>query len=275
MNIREFYLMNSNGDTISLNSLKESFMHSVSGLGMEHKKSYEFIGNNFVTLTDTLKQASIEGKIFMPEYSQYREFVRFIDYTPLTLMYVTDDVYYIEASIDKIEKSEKEVGGLYCKVKIATHGLWYKTFEVRNEGATGYGKIYNYKYNYIYSNNTSSTLTMDVASLKSCPTKLVLIGPCTNPSWSHFINGEKCCTGKVNCQVAEGRRLVIDTTTIPYSIKEMDHNGANVVDRYQYSDFSTKRFLLLENGRNIVRVSQEGTNDIKLYLERRELYETV
>ncbi|MBQ0112684.1 MAG: hypothetical protein KBT03_06110 [Bacteroidales bacterium] len=272
--MRKFYLNNANNEQIDLNTL-EHFLSSPSGLGMEKKTSYEQVGDYFLTLAEDEKQKAIEGEIFFKTYEEYRKFVRFAEVAPLTLTYVTDDVYYIDVKLDIIKKTEKKVGGLYCKIKLVGISTFYKKYEMRTTSIESTGKKYNYEYNYEYTNSQASTVSFEVDSNKNCPTKIIIIGPAINPMWTYRLNDNIVATGKVNKRIAAGRRLVVDCTTIPYSIYECDNNGDNKEDAYQYSDFSTERFLMLKKGSNVIRVSHEGENDLNLVVERRELYATV
>lgn len=68
--------------------------------------------------------------------------------------------------------------------------------------------------------------------------------------------------GKVNATIPEGNKIVIDTTTIPYSIKEYTANGALVRDLYNLSDFSTKRFMYLEFGNNRISIGDDSSNKV-------------
>lgn len=271
--IRQFYIKNSNGEMLNLNEIEHFFMDP-SGLGTEHKFTFEQVGNYFLQTGNNISQKKIDGKIFIKTYSEYRDFARFCMYNPMTLVYSTDETYNIEVKLQQLEKTEKEVGGLYCRIRLISNGMWYKAIESQNSG-TEEGKKYDYEYNYTYTNSAASTIEADIDSLHDAPTKLTIFGPASNPSWEHRVNGLVDTTGKVNVTIPSGKKLVIDTTEIPYSIILSDSSGENPQNVYQYSDFSTKRFIKMKNGRNVVRISHEGSNELRLSLERREMYETI
>lgn len=271
--IRQFYLTNANGDMLDLNKV-EHFLLSPKNLGMDRKFTYEQAGNYFIELAKSITQKKPEGSMFFPTYDEYRQFARFCEYEPLVLTYSTDETFNIEVKIQTLEKTEKQTGGLFCKVRWISNGMWYKSIENQNSGSEE-GKKYDYTYEYTYTDSAASEIDADVESLMPAPTKLTIIGPALNPQWEHRVNGAVKTTGKLNINVPAGKRLVVDTTEIPYTIQMMDNNGENKENVYQNSDFSTKRFILMENGRNVVRISHEGINEIRLSLERRELYETV
>ncbi len=273
-NIRSLILRNRDGETFNLNNL-DSFIHKIGGFGSDHKVSYEQIEDSFVEVSDIVRQKKIVGTIFIPTYQKYKEFVDFAVKKPLTLSYTTFDTFYIDVQMDMIDKSEKETGGLYCKIQLTSLGLFYKVFTDKNVSGLSEGKKYNYEYSYTYINNAASTLQFNVDSQRECPCKLILLGPATNPSWTQYLNGNQVATGKVNVTLTADERLIVDTTKIPYSIIKCNHDGTNAQNVYQNSDFTTKRFILLNNGQNTIRISHEGADELNLYLERREVYETV
>ena len=273
-NIRSLILRNRDGETFNLNDTS-SFLEQIGGFGAEHRTTYEQIEDSFVEVQDLIKQKRISGTLFFPSYQQYKNFADFACKKPLTLIYTTFDTYYIDVQMDLIDKTEKKVGGLYCKVAFNALGLFYKTFTDKNVSGLSEGKTYNYEYNYEYINNQASTLQFDVESQRQCPCKLIILGPAINPSWTQYLNGNQVATGKVNITLTSSERLIVDTTKIPYSIIKCNHDGTNAQNAYQNSDFSTKRFILLNNGQNTIRINHEGADDLNLYLERREIYETV
>lgn len=271
--IRKFYLKNSDGETLDLNG--ERFFYNPTGLGTEHKIEYENAGDAFVLIKDQMKQKQIKGTIlFKGGYEDYRDFAKFIQATPLTLTYTTDETYYIDVICSNLTKTELDVGGLPSNITLTGLGMFYKPISVRNS-ATEEGKKYPYVYPYVYKDGTISIIEVNVESVKMCPTRLTIIGPATNPSWSHKVNGVVVGSGKVNVTVDSGNRLVIDDTCNPYSIKIVNSTGTLVADAYQNSDFTTKRFMFLQNGMNEITVTHEGANDINLSLEGKELYETI
>ena len=82
-------------------------------------------------------------------------------------------------------------------------------------------------------------------------------------------------TGKVNGVIEDNRKLVIDTTKVPYEIRQYDLVNNLISDMYQQSDFSTKRFIRLGYGRNVISVSQEGTGNLRMGVEAQVEYAAV
>ena len=70
-------------------------------------------------------------------------------------------------------------------------------------------------------------------------------------------------------------KLVIDSTSIPYSIVEKGVGDDVVADRYQMCDFTTERFFNLQHGINRISVTHEGLNTVNMLVEGKISYETV
>jgi hypothetical protein len=75
--------------------------------------------------------------------------------------------------------------------------------------------------------------------------------------------------------IAPNRKLVVDTTQIPYSITQQDLAGNVVQDMYALSDFATERFLHLQNGVNTIVVGHEGTSLLRMEVEAMIEYASV
>ena len=272
--MREFFITNARGDQWNLNR-KKSFFHGIGGLGQEHRADYMQIGNQFIKLEDLLRQKNITGDICFSGYDEFIKFSKFIQHKPLVLTYTAAESVNMEISIDKLDKREIETGGLYCPVSIKGMSAWYRTVITGNSDLISYGKRYSYAYDYRYADFASGSVEIESDSAVDGSVRLTIQGPCRNPSWTHYLNGNLMCTGKVNCSIPEGNRIIIDDTQIPFEIAEYNSIGEYVQDLYQESDFATKRFITLGFGNNLISFSHEGTTAISLIAEGRICYETV
>lgn len=272
--MRKFFITNARGEKWDLNQT-ESFFSGIGGLGQEHKADYKQIGNHFIKLEDLLKQKSITGQIRFCDYDGFLAFSRFIQHKPLVMTYEAAETVSIEISIDKLDKKELETGGLFCSVTINGMSAYYKTITTENFNVQSYGKKYDYAYDYQYADFASGSVEIESDSTLDGCVRLTILGPCLNPSWTHYVNGSLVCTGKVSCSIPDGNRLVIDDTKIPYEIAEYNSKGEYVQDLYQHSDFATKRFIMLGYGNNLISFSHEGTGAIMMIVEGRVYYESV
>lgn len=271
--IREFVLKNANGENWNLND-ENSFFSGINGLGQERKVSYQQIGNQFIKLEDLLKQKSISGKIIFEDYDDYYNFSKFIMFKPLTLSYTSAGTYEIQVSIDKLGKTEITEKGLESDVDFKGLTTFYKMV-IAEKMNIDTGKRYPYRYPYQYAKTITGEVVIQSDSKEVSPARIVILGPCSNPEYRHYVNGVLKTTGKINCTISEGNRLIIDSTNIPFRILEADSNNCEISDKYQDSDFTTNRFLFLQYGENRISFSHQGDNALRLMVEGRIEYESV
>lgn len=277
--MREFFLTNADGESYNLNE-KKSFLHSVNGFGFSDKTQFEQIGANFCPLEESFSQGVIGGAILFAgadPYDEYRRFTGFARASPLTLIYKTNETYHLTVRLVSVKKSELGTGGssLVCNISFAAEGLFYRIVQaVANTQKIG-GKVYPFLYPYTYEDVSQNTVLIESDSRESSPCRISVWGPCENPRWRHYVNNKLTETGAYSGIVPAGNRLVVDTTQIPYSIKEFGVSGGLVADRYQRCDFSTERFFHLRYGSNRISVSHDGLNALKVFVETRISYETV
>lgn len=277
--IRHFYLTNSLGDQYSLMQENRGIFFNPEGLGYEETTEFQRIGEFFSPLTESFGQQVITGEMLfnIEPYKKYLEFTKFCRHAPLSLIYETDaGVFQIPVKLTKIDKGDtKAVNYLLCKVEFSALARMYKTVVVNNTGSAGGGKQYDYQYNYIYGDFVADTVMINSDSVTESPCRISIFGPCTQPRWIHYVNGKQVATGYYNGEIPASHKLVIDTTSSPYSIEEQDISGNLIADRYELCDFSTERFFLLEYGLNTISVAHSDIDSIRLMVEGFIFHETV
>lgn len=277
--IRQFTLTNALGAEFSLMNADNGALFQPSGLGYDDVTEYEQVGEIFAPLTQRFGQQIVAGTMVFGEqpYPKYLTFTKFCQHSPLSLVYETDaGTYQIPVRLTKIEKGDTD-GWTYleCHVEFTALARMYKTVTANNSGTAGGGKIYDYEYDYIYGDFVADTVTIDSDSVTASPCRISIFGPCTQPTWRHYINGNPVATGYYNGTIPQNHKLVIDTTSMPYSIQEQDLTDNLIADRYELCDFSTERFFLLEYGHNTISVSHSDPDNIRLMVEGYIFYETV
>lgn len=109
--IRQFSLENSIGQQWDLNSL-DSFAYNPTGLGATFDAQYIPINSNFLTSSINPNQTSASMQILFGadksnSYQKYFEFVKFINYSPLTFIYETDaGIFKRTCIVGEMTKSE-------------------------------------------------------------------------------------------------------------------------------------------------------------------------
>lgn len=272
--MRQFILINAQGSRWSLNDTA-SFFYDINGLGQEHKTSYEQIGNLFVKTEDALKQKSITGKIKFTDYASFERFSLFIQHKPLKMEYIPESSsYFIDISIDKLNKKELETLGLVCEIVIKGLGTFYRPVICENTDIRE-GKKYLYPYPYRYRDNVVYAIQINSNSTQESPVRITVIGPCKNPKWTHYRNGIQKASGKICCSIPAGNRLIVSNERVPWEISEYNQKEEFVKDQYQSSDFNTERFLMVGYGLNLISFSHEGEGKLNLIVEGRIEYESV
>ncbi len=278
--MREFYLINGKGNTYSLTD-KLHWLYEPENLGAKFNSKYEQIGSNFIRTQRIARPDDISGKILFTggnPYSDYHNFIKFIAAEPLILEYFNNnDRFRAKVDLKEIKKAEinSKTGFLECPIKLKRTSRWYKTITALNDASSQGGKVYDYSYPYTYLEFEPQQAIIESDSGYESPIKLTIFGPCTNPTWKHYLNDEVIGYGALNTSIIAGRRIVIDNTKIPYTITEQDSSGNIINDLYQYSDFTTQRFFNLLLGENKIAIEHEESNILKMAVEARLEYETV
>lgn len=277
--MRTFKIVNANGEMYDLTVKNRSFMHTVSGLGYGREAEFYRIGERFATLSNYLAQQEVRGNVYFGganNMSDYFTFAKFCENTPLKLLYDpgTGKTYTRDGFIKTMERSDGEnVRGAWVTFICTTP--WYDTANEFNTGIIDGGKKYNYTYSYKYAKYIANTVIIESDSYLPSPMKLVIYGPVVNPIWRHYANNKLIETGQCTVTIPANHKLVIDTTSIPYSIKEYDLANVLIADRYQTSDWNTERFFRLKYGINTITVSATGSTNISLGVEAQIEYGTV
>jgi len=277
--MRKFKLINAEGSSFDLNG-QAAFFHSVEGFGYKDNTQYEQIGTDFLALDEVFAQGEMKGKVLFAgkdPYGKYREFTKFVRAVPLTLMYELDEVFKVPVRLTEIGKAELQnvEKFLNCDVTFLAAGMFYKTVQKYSEDISVGGKVYEYVYPYSYTDVSNNTVQIESDSYEDSPCKITIYGPCTNPVWKHYVDNELYATGAYDGTISSDHKLVIDSTSVPYSITERGLSDEVVADRYQYCDFTTERFIHLQHGLNRISITHDGLNSVEMMVEGKISYETV
>lgn len=276
--MRTFTLIDKDGNTYDVTAKNSAFFYGIDGLGFKQTTEWQRIEDRYALLSNYTAQGKIKGsvKFWQPNAeASYFAFAQFCQNSPITMKYNPGHgEFYRDGIVSAIERGDGE-DSLTVSIEFTAKTPWYKSVIQYNEGIITGGKVYNYEYNYTYSSAIINSVTVDSDSYQSSPVKLVIFGPAVNPTWRYFLNNNLEVTGAINGSVLANHRLIIDTTTIPYSIKQYDMLGNEVSDMYQQSDFSTERFVRFGNGRNTVTFSADNTNVLNCGVEAQIEYATI
>lgn len=276
--MRFFKLINSAEAEYDLNSL-DHFFRDVKGMGFDLENAYQRRGRNWILLESNLQQKPLTGKIRFKTDSQYRAFILFCRAGDMTLIYkheATGDEYRRTVQLTSCTKDEKEHTKTYdVSVTFTPLTAWYNEVEAV---VTPTEEVEPDEYPMPYPFRYASVAKMEISTRNDAeddsPAELYIYGPCTNPSWRHYANGELVATGALTAEIPSGDHVVVSTAGGECSIIEYDIYDQYVRDLYNASDFSTKRFIYLQRGRNRIVVSA-GNQDVQIRLKGRIEYVSV
>lgn len=302
MNFRYFTLINGNGETCNITS-HDPFFHDPKGLGFTKEEKFRNVGDRFVLITSKNKQQVISGDVAFTgsnPYESYFSFIQFIQILPLTLTYTprpnadpnryaSGVTYKRNVRVTSVSKSEiNKQGYLDVAINMTCLSPWFKTITIAQDpnGANADSNSFIWNVSSTWENGDSgeaivfgsdSMLNKGITSDSNndSPCRLYIVGPVTNPYWRHYVNGILYETGQVNVTLTEGQYLLVDNTTDPYEISVYTTEGTYVSNAYPYSDFTTKRFVNVQYGSNIIRVSDDENRRIAMKAEVVVYYESV
>ena len=273
--MRKFKLINSAGAEYDLNGL-DHFFQSPAGLGITRKYSATNIGDYYIQTDNIMSQKKVSGEIVFKDYQYYSDFVSFIGDGNLTLCYcpIAPTWYYLDCAISKLNKTELEVGRLFCSIDFTGFGPWYGSTKLRKTNTTDTaGKTYPYTYSYTYVDASRGTIRYTNTGRVPAPCKIKIYGPCENPHWVLSQGGQDISTGDITLELLQGETLVIDSNTPTMEIAKYTDNG--IIDVYQYSDFDTERFIYLPPGDSTLLFTHDGQEALNVIVEVRQLADTI
>jgi len=236
------------------------------------------MGDQYVDTYHYAAQMVVSGEMRFAGYQQYKEFIRFITddlvlmYSPLETWYETDCI------LQSMTKGELEntSGQLVCTVSFYRKSLWHsdRTF-IKSNPSVGDGKVYPYTYPYTYAEATAGDMSIQNIGTVQSSCVIHIFGPVSNPRWALIQNGEIVADGAVSVDIPEGRKIVIDSDPASLEIAEYTTNNVYVRDLYQYSNFSTARFIMIPPGSSILRVLNAGISEVNAFVEVRQSAKTV
>jgi len=277
--MRTFKLIDKDGNQYNITTKNRLFFYGIDGLGYSNDSKFQRIEDRYAVLSNVIKQGVIKGTIrfWQPGAEQsYFDFAQFCQNEPITMEYNPGHgVFKRDGLVTSITRSDGKGDSLEIEIEFSAKTPWYKVISQHNDGQISGGKVYDYTYDYTYSSAVVNTVSVDSDSYQSSPVKLIIYGPATNPSWRYYLNNVLQTSGKINGSVLANHKLIIDTTTIPYSIKQFDMLGNEVSDMYQQSDFATDRFIRFGRGRNTISVQADNTNKLNVGVEAQIEYATV
>lgn len=304
--MRYFSLINNSGETLDITT-KNIFFNEIAGLGFEEETSFRHVGEVWWLNTASYRQKPITGKIIFTDYNnadpyiEFRKFFRFITKVPLTLLYYPDGLegkeYRRRVRVTKLEKSELNVYGVFDEtIEFTPYTPWYELMIAENKGS-----ISDFTGKWIWGDGADNPpvvfaptpdtaipprfgsaerrwVSLDIFSSGNSPARFIMYGPISEPSWTHYVDGNAVATGGFSEEITidADEALVVDNVDEINQIKVYSYftntEGEPVIgevlrDLYQKRDFNVPCFISLRPGNNRIAVSSSTEDPIRMRLE--------
>ena len=270
--VRQFKFLNRTGNEYDA-TRPEALFWEPEGLGWGRTPTVERVGDSYVTTEIQEDMPTPTGTMVFRDYQEYEAFLSFIQRGGLTFCYKPLKAWrYLDCYIT-VGKSEIEYsnGHLLCPVQIHATSGWYERVELYEVGESGDGdgKRYPYRYPYRYQEGAAGSIEIENGELQSYM-KITIFGPCLNPFYALYKDGDRTKTGKINIDLQAGKKLVIDNRPQTMEIAEYTSAGDYVANRYANSDFTTERLFALPPGKSRIVFRQDGGGPVNAFVEVRK-----
>lgn len=278
--VRQFTLKNALGSTISLNDL-DSFGYSPEGLGISFENSYYGANANFLEDTTALSQSQFNINVLFGgesgnPYVKYNDFIRFLNYQPLYLIYGIPGIGTYErqcrlSEIPKTELNEYNVIDEVLTLDFITP--WYQWITLNREDLqpqNGEGKIYvnntenintgYYVYPYIYSSDTTAKKdyfnlnndSMYMGLAESSPLEVIiesLENQIENPSWRIVQDSVEVQNDKYFITMPKHSKLIVSSEPQNQRAVLITEDGS-ISNIYQFQDMTKTNFVTAPLGQS-------------------------
>lgn len=266
---RQFRLRNKNGSTFNLNR-SDALFWNPDGLGWGVEAETIRLGETWLLTDSMITQPEVSGSIVFRGYAQYDEFLQFVQVGGLVLCYMPLNSWrYLDVTI-QLGKTEikPDTQRLICDVSFLGSSQWYES--IQSYQASGElredSKKYPYEYEYTYANGINGIIAINNGRLPSYFIATIL-GYTLNPTYRLYVGNDIIATGKINAEIADGHKLVVNTNPSKMEIAEYLIDGTFVRNLYGFSDWTTERLFMLPAGQSQIAFSDETTSIPNAYVE--------
>lgn len=267
--MRQFKLKNANGSEFNL-MRKDAFFWEPEGLGWGKEAETQRLEDAFLVTKALVTTPAPSGSIVFAGYSQYQEFLSFIQVGGLVLCYMPISNWrYLDcyAVLGKTE-IKPDTGKLICDIAFQGVSEWYET--VRSYQASGdllsTSKKYSFEYPYTYADSTSGSVNISNSNLPSY-FKITIMGYTLNPTYRLYVSGNVVASGRIVAEIQNGYKLVINSNPAKMEISQYTSAGVFVADLYGSSDFSTERLFKIPAGESTMVFTDESISTPNAYIE--------
>lgn len=277
---RQFRLINAVGAEYDLCDT-DHFFSTPGGLGFQRNISSLQVGDSFAPVENKLNQQIITGEMRFRNYEEYSGFKEFASSGGLVLAYqpkgFIDVWYYRNVDVQRLDKTEIDHVSrrLICPVDFICFSLWYeKTNAQKTVDLTGENTVFPLEFPFMFCAAEKNELVLNNDRVSPAPCRIIISGAVVNPSWVLKQGGVTIASGAVNVTIASGEKLIVDSNVESMRIVKLTSSGAEV-NVYQYSDFSTERFIFAPTGESRLKFSHSTSAALDVTVEVRQMSETI
>lgn len=278
---RHFKLINSVGAEYDLCHLDHALYYP-DGLGFSKSHDSVQVGSAFALVEERLNQQTITGEMVFKGYDNYSEFKDFISDSNLTFAYkpLNNSTWYFRSCrVKELKKGDinPTTHRLHCAIDFLCFSQWYEsTIAERTAEEVSENSLFPLVFPFQFADVNINEVRIINSQTVPAPCKIIISGPVSNPHWSLISGGKTVATGGVQITLLAGEQLIIDANIESMGITKLSGNTETNV--YQYSDFSTERFISAPFGRSILRFYHDPTDAsdaLNVIVEVRQVSDTV
>ena len=275
---RQFKLINSVEAEYDLCHLDHA-LYSPDGLGFSKSHDSVQVGSAFAMVEERLNQQTITGEMIFKGYEKYSEFKDFISDSDLTLAYqpiYNSTWYYRSCRVKELKKGEisPTTHRLHCAIDFLCFSQWYESaFAERTVEEVSEDSLFSLVFPFQFADVSINEVRIINSQTAPAPCKIIISGPVSNPHWSLISGGKTIASGGVQITLVAGEQLIIDANIESMGITKL--SGNTETNAYQYSDFSTERFIYAPSGESKLRFTHSSSAALDVIVEVRKLSDTV
>ena len=246
--MREFYLVNQNGESYYFSYRNNTLATDITGLGFDKDIVYLKYDTEYKKAKENTPLGSINMKlIFLEGYKGYASFLKYLKRSKeLNLYYKSDDLKFCNIEIKSLSKEELVAGTIQSSIHIDRLSLWQKQ-KLYNMNIEKFddNKSYPFKYPYTYSQSNRGTLTVSNEGSEKASLRIEIEGAVNNPEL--IITKDDKVLSRLRLYVVNSKcSIVVDSNVRNQIMTLKDSKGTKSI--YENQDFEQDNFLFVDPG---------------------------
>lgn len=273
--VREFKLINENGQTFSLMDIENAvLLTEPAGLGYAYNTEYEQVGFTFIPDRRNIEQGQITGVVNALKYDNIRRLVNFIEKSnELRISYIVpyqsgSKEYFRDVELQELTKSQKNENGIISEtITFDCKSLWYAEEGTSYDVGTGEDEMrWNFKWDARYTEYDVRALTYNNQGDIDAPIYVEIDGEVENPKIEILQDGETVASLTIPITIQEYEKLLYSSRSGKIFIKKRAADGTETsLFKKQYIDITQNNIFKLPTGVSEVRLTADNEiNSAKL-----------